>query len=256
MRPISLALRLWPCTALATVLGCATSSQTAPKPADDAALVAAPDRTEADRALDRGRHPVEMLAFLDVQPGMRVADLGAGGGYTTELLARAVAPGGVVYGQNSAKVLEFVAKPWVERLARPALKNVVRVDREFADPLPPEAQGIDLVVMNVVYHDLVAMSVDRARMNQAIFAALRPGGAFVVIDSSARPGSGTQDSPTLHRIDEQVVRTEVQAAGFRVAAEGDFLRNPNDSRDWNSSPRAAGERRGTSDRFVLRFVKP
>lgn len=93
-------------------------------------------------------------------------------------------------------------------------------------------------------------------MDRAVFQALRKGGVFVVVDSSARPGSGVSDSPTLHRIDEQVVKDEVLGAGFRLAAEGDFLRNPNDPRDWNASPRAAGVRRGTSDRFALRFEKP
>jgi predicted methyltransferase len=245
------------CAFLAVVAAaaCATTPRAVPPP-DYRALVAAPDRSEADRALDPGRRPADMLTFLSARPGMRVADLAAGGGYTTELLARAVAPGGVVYGQNSALLLKFAGEAWAVRLSRPALGDVVRVDREFDDPLPPDAKDLDLVVMNVAYHDLVAMKVDRARMDRAVLAALRPGGAFVVVDSSARPGTGTSDSPTLHRIDEQVVKDELAAAGFRLAAEGDFLRNPADTRDWNSSPRAAGERRGTSDRFALRFVKP
>jgi predicted methyltransferase len=219
-------------------------------------LVAAPDRLDADRAIDGGRHPVETLAFAGVRPGMRVADLAAGGGYTTELLARAVAPGGVVYSQNNAMLLKLAGKAWSDRLARPALVHVVRVEREFEDPLPPEARGLDLVVIYASYHDLVAMKTDRRRMNQAVFAALRPGGAFVVIDHSARPGSGVEDSPTLHRIDEELVKAELGAAGFRLAAYADFLRNPDDERDWSTSPRAAGARRGTSDRFALRFVKP
>jgi predicted methyltransferase len=187
---------------------------------------------------------------------MRVAELGAGGGYTTELLARVVGPDGSVYAQNSAVLLGFAGEVWAKRLQRPAMSRVVRLDREFDDPLPPEAMGLDLVVMNALYHDTVWMKTDRARMDRAVFEALRPGGAFVVVDSSARPGTGVADAQTLHRIDEQIVRDEVQAAGFRLAAEGSFLRNPADSRDWNSSPRAAGERRGTSDRFALRFVKP
>jgi predicted methyltransferase len=218
--------------------------------------VASPDRTAADRALDPGRHPVETLAFLAIAPGMKVAELGAGSGYTTELLARSVGPSGTVYGQNSAVLLGFVGEAWKERLARPALSNTVRVDRELDAPLPPEASGLDLVVMNALYHDTVWMKTDRAAMNRAVFAALRPGGAFVVIDSSARQGTGTAGAQSLHRIDEQLVRAEVLAAGFRLAGEGDFLRNPADTRDWNASPRAAGEKRGTSDRFVLRFVKP
>jgi len=220
-------------------------------------LVAAPDRTEADRALDAGRHPAELLAFFGISSGMRVAELGAGGGYTTELLARAVAPGGVVYGQNSPTVLQrFAEKPWSERLARPVMKDVVRVDREFDDPLPSEARDLDAVFMVLVYHDTVWMKVDRARMNHAVFQALKPGGIYAVVDHSARPGTGLGDVQTLHRIDEATLRKEIEAAGFQLAKDADFLRNPEDTRDWNDSPKTAGERRGTSDRFVLEFVKP
>jgi predicted methyltransferase len=93
-------------------------------------------------------------------------------------------------------------------------------------------------------------------MNRAIFAALRPGGVFGIVDHSARPGSGVADVKTLHRIEESVVRQEVEAAGFQLAARAEFLRNPDDRRDWNDSPSAAAERRGRSDRFVLKFVKP
>jgi predicted methyltransferase len=250
--------RLAPLAALSLLAACATAAPApqAPAPAGPAALVAAADRTEADRALDAGRRPVEFLAFLDLRPGMKVADLGAGGGYTTELLARAVGPSGRVWAQNSQALLGFVGEAWAARLARPVNANVVRVDREFDAPLPPEAAGLDLVVMNALYHDTVWMKTDRAAMDRAVLAALRPGGQFVVIDSSARAGTGTADAQTLHRIDEATVTAEVVAAGFRLAGTGDFLRNPADARDWNASPRAAAERRGTSDRFVLRFVKP
>ncbi len=217
----------------------------------------APDRSADDRALDAGRHPVELLQFLDVRPGMKVAEISAGGGYTTELLARSVAPNGLVYGQNSKFILErFAEKPWSARLATPAMKNVQRVDREFDDPLPPDAKDLDLVIDNLFYHDTVWMKTDRDKMNRSIFAALRTGGTYIVIDHSGRKGKGTTEAETLHRIDEQVVRDEVQKAGFRLAQEGTFLRNPNDTRDWSASPRVAGEKRGTSDRFALKFVKP
>jgi predicted methyltransferase len=249
--------------ALLLLAACATShAPAAGAPAgsgaaiDYAALVAAPDRTAADRALDPGRHPAELLAFLQVRPGMRVAEIVAGEGYTAELLARAVAPGGTVYAQNTATVLTLAGPLWPNRLARPAMKGVVRVDRELEDPLPPEARGLDLVVLHAVYHDTIWMGTDRARMNRALLEALAPGGALVVVDSSARPGSGTSDSYDLHRIDEKVVRDELQAAGFRLAATSDFLRNPADTRDWSAAPLDAAERRGTSDRFALRFVRP
>src|SRR5205814_9281268 len=109
--------------------------------------------------------------------------------------------------------------------ALPILKNVVRADVPFGDALPPEAKNLDLVVINVIYHDVANMPVDRVRMNRVIFNALQPGGAYVVIDSSAKDGSGLADTATLHRIDEKVVREEVEDAGFKLAAESKFLRN-------------------------------
>ncbi len=229
------------------------------EPAGNAALVAAADRTEDDRALDEQRRPQELLDFIGLEPGMKAADLMAGFGYTMELLARAVGPEGVVYGQNNAFVLErFAEAGWSERLAREAMAKVVRVDRELDDPLPPEAKALDAVVMVLFYHDSVWMKADRAAMNRAVFEALRPGGAYVIIDHAGREGTGVTEAQTLHRIEEATVREELAAVGFEFAAEADFLRNPEDARDWNAAPRAAAEagKRGESDRFVLKFVKP
>lgn len=220
-------------------------------------VVGSPDRSADDRALDAGRHPDQLLAFLGVRPGMRVAEIGSGFGYTTELLARAVAPNGVVYGQNSRFILDrFAEKPWSERLKKPVMKNVVRADREFDDPLPADAKNLDAVVNVLLYHDTVWMKTDRARMNRAIYGALKPGGVYVIVDHSGRPGTGATETESLHRIEEKVVREEVEQAGFKLVATADFLRNPADPRDWNASPRKAGDKRGTSDRFVLKFAKP
>jgi predicted methyltransferase len=219
--------------------------------------VAAPDRSDADRALDGGRFPAETLAFFEIRSGQRVAELGAGGGYTTELLARVVGPTGRVYGQNPKFVLErFAEKPWSERLAKPVNAQVVRVDREFDDPLPPEAVNLDAVLIVLSYHDAVWLETDRARMNAAIFAALKKGGVYGVIDHSARTGTGANDTKTLHRIEESVVTAEIEQAGFVLEKAADFMRNAADPRDWNASPTTAGEKRGTADRFVLRFRKP
>jgi predicted methyltransferase len=249
--------------AAAALAGCApgrhrpTVVRTVPVPAPIAAALAAPDRADADRALDAGRLPAETLAFAGIRAGMRVAELGAAGGYTTELLARVVGPSGVVYGQNTRFILDrFAEKPWSERLKRPAMRNVVRVDRPFDDPLPAEAGDLDAVLLVIFYHDTVWMDVDRAAMNRAVLRALRPGGVYLIVDHAARAGAGIAEVKTLHRIEEPVVRDEVEAAGFRLDAEATFLRNPHDPRDWNASPTAAGERRGSSDRFVLKFVKP
>lgn len=223
----------------------------APAP-DYAALVASADRSEDDKALDEGRKPAALLAFMDVRTGWAVADLGAGGGYTTELLARAVGPSGKVYAQNPAMVVEkFVKDAWPARLAKPINKQVIRVDREFDSPLPLEAKDLDLVVMNLFYHDTYWFGTDRKAMNDTVWKALKRGGAYVIIDHSGRRGSGVKEVKSLHRIEEQVVVDDVEASGFKLASTGDFLRNPKDTRDW-----MVFKDRGTTDRFVLKFVKP
>ena len=221
-----------------------------------AAIVAAPDRSADDKAMDAGRHPGETLAFFGVAPGMKVAEIAAGRGYTSELLARAVGDSGKVWAVNNKTLLGFVGEEWTKRLSAPAMKNVVRLDREFDDPLPPEAKDLDLVVNVLTYHDTVWMKVDRAKMNHAVFAALKPGGVYGIIDHSARAGAGMNEVQTNHRIEESALVADVLAAGFKLQSEAEFLKNPNDTRDWNDSPRVAGERRGTSDRFVLKFVRP
>ena len=218
-----------------------------------APILDANDRTADDRKLDRTRHPTELLTFAGVAPGMRVADLGAGLGYTTELLVRAVGPTGVVYAQNDPRIVAQIADRWAARLARPIDRDVVRVDRSFDDPLPPDARDLDVVVDYVFYHDTVWLQADRAAMNRAVFAALRPGGVYLVADASARAGRGVADAQTLHRIEQRVVEDEITQAGFVLAARGELWRAPADARDWDSS---SGERTGTEDRFVLRFVKP
>lgn len=240
----------------------ACASAPAPAPVTAAAPAAAspldaPDRSADDRALDAQRRPAEIAAFFHIAPGQRVADLFAGGGYTSEVLARVVGPTGAVFSQNNRFVIDrFAAAPWTARLATPVMSRVTRVEREFDAPLPPEATGLDAVIFILAYHDTVWMQTDRAAMNRAIFEALRPGGVYGIVDHSAAAGRGVQDVQTLHRIEESTLIDEVTAAGFRLDARSDMLRNAADARDWNASPRAAGERRGQSDRFVLRFVRP
>lgn len=238
----------------------ASSVNTATVPDYVRAAVDSADRTDADRALDAGRKPDLTLSFFGIRPGMKVAELGAGGGYTSELLARVVGTSGKVYAQNSAFILERFAKgPLTERLAKPdlaKLANITRSDRPFDDPLPAEVKDLDAVINVLFYHDTVWQGVDREKMNRAVFAALKSGGVYGIVDHSALPGSGLTAVETLHRIEEKVLREEIERAGFRLVSEGSFLKNPGDTRDWSTSPRVVGERRGTSDRFVLKFQKP
>jgi predicted methyltransferase len=229
--------------ALALVIaGCA-----APPPRDRIAqIVADPTRSDADRKNDERRNPVALYGFVGAQPGMRVLDVSAGGGYTTELLARIVGPQGKVYAQTpkpSSRLLE--------RMKSPAMANVVLVVRSFDDPVPPEAKGLDLVTLLFNYHDFGHWGVDRARLNHAVFEALKPGGRYVIADHSGRPGTGISESGTLHRVEEAFLRQEVEAAGFRLVEEGTFLRNPADPRD-----RETPDPPQPKDEFVLKFVKP
>ena len=244
---------------LVILVGCAgrTPSPGVPPATSGSAgdVVAAPDRTERDRSMDAHRKPVAMLAFFDVRPGMRVAELGAGGGYSTELFARAVGPRGVVYAQDTPNWDgPGLRKVWELRLARPALQNTKHFLRQWDEPLPEEATDLDAVYSVAVYHDAIAEKQDTAKMNHAVFAALKHGGTYAIIDNSAKAGTGAAEVERLHRIDEQLVRDEVQRAGFRFVAEDRFLRNPDDARDWNAD--SGVNKTHTQDRFALKFVKP
>jgi predicted methyltransferase len=217
---------------------------------DYAAIVAAPDRADADRQTDQRRDPVKLLAFTGVKSGMTVLDMGAGGGYSTELMARAVGPAGKVYGQNhepSARAKErFEA-----RMTKDMMKNVLALSRPFDDPLPPDVNNLDLITFFFFYHDTTYIAVDRAAMNRKLFAALKPGAFLVIADHSAKPGAGISVGKTLHRIEEAVLRSEVEAAGFKLVASGDFLRHPEDLRD-----EPVFQSKVPVDEFVLKFQKP
>lgn len=222
------------------------------KAPDYAAIVASPDRSDADRQTDQRRAPVKMLAFTGAKPGMKVLDMEAGAGYSTELLARAVAPEGTVYAQDSADIIErFVKDKFDTRAKNPAMKNVVHVVRNFDDPIPPDVSGLDLITFFFAYHDMTYMPVDRAEMNRKMFAALKPGGFLVIADHSARPGDGATVGKTLHRIEESTLRQEIEAAGFKLVSEADFLRNPADPRDA-----AVFHPKIPNDEFVLKYQKP
>jgi predicted methyltransferase len=218
---------------------------------DYQAIIAAPDRSEADRQTDQRRDPVKLLAFTGARSGMKVLDMGAGAGYSTELLARVVGPTGVVYAQNSAEIFERVKDRFNARAQSPAMKNVVPLIRSFDDPVPADVHDVDLITFLFFYHDTTYLNVDRAEMDRKLFAALKPGGALVIADHSARAGDGASVGKTLHRIEESVLRKEVEAAGFKLVAEGDFLRHPEDPRDAPVFRPAI-----PVDEFVLKFEKP
>ena len=260
----------------------ATSTTTSVNPLSReqvAAIVASPDRSQADRTNDQRRHPEDLLMFIGAKPGWTALDVSTGGGYTTELLSRVIGPSGIVWAQSRPRTAPSpqpaapeggappVGMPAPARTAADVLADrsaamkaagvqaapIAYVARPFDDPVPPEvANGqLDLVTLMFNYHDLGFMGVDRARMNAAIFRGLKPGGLYVIADHAGRPGTSISESGTLHRIEEAFLRREVEAAGFRLQSEGDFLRNPNDPRDQNT-PNPPQPK----DEFVLKFVKP
>jgi predicted methyltransferase len=218
---------------------------------DYAALLAAADRTDTDRAADKRRDPLPFLAFAGVRPGMKVLDMGAGGGYSTELIARAVAPGGVVYGQNSPNLGEKAKAAFEARLKSPAMKDVVADFRPFDDPIPPDVHDLDLITFLFYYHDTTYLSVDRAQMDRKMLAALKPGGFLVIADHSALPGQGTSVGQTLHRIEESTLRQELEGVGFHLVAEGDFWRSASDTHNFPSYKPDV-----PVDNFVLKFERP
>jgi predicted methyltransferase len=236
------------------VLALALAACAGPRPGaspDYAAIVAAADRSDADRQTDRRRDPATLLLFTRARAGMKVLDMGAGGGYSTELLARAVAPTGVVYAQDSPDVSPRAKERFEARMKTPAMKNVVRLERPFDDPAPPGVHDLDLITFFFFYHDTTYMAVDRARMNRALYDALKPGGVLVIADHSAKPGDGTSVGKSLHRIEEGALVREVEAAGFRLVERGEFLRHPEDPRDTPVFRPAV-----PVDEFVLKFGKP
>jgi predicted methyltransferase len=217
--------------ALAMLLtGCQTMG-TAPAP-DYAAIINAPDRTEADRKNDDRREPVKLLAFTGVRPGWKVLDMAAGAGYSTEIMARGAAPGGTVYAQNPPEMPARAAEGFATRIKTPAMKNVIDDRRAFDDPIPPNVDDLDLITFFFGYHDTTYMPVDRAKMDSALFKALKPGGYLVIADYAAAPGAGASVGKTFHRIDEDFLKKEVEAAGFKLVDEGNFLRNPSDPHNF------------------------
>jgi predicted methyltransferase len=219
--------------------------------ADYAALLAAPDRSDADRQADKRRDPAPFLAFAGPRPGMKVLDMGAGGGYSSELMARAVAPNGVVFAQNPSDLADRAKTAFAARMATPAMKNVVADTAPFDDPIPAGVQDFDLITFLFYYHDTTYMTVDRAQMNRKLFGALKPGGYLVIADHSALPGEGVSVGHTLHRIEESTLRQEVEAAGFKLVGTGDFWRHADDTHDFPSFKRDM-----PVDNFVLKFQKP
>ncbi len=209
--------------ALASFVGFGTTGAYAQAAPDYAALLAAPDRSDNDKQADKRRDPLPFLQFAGPRPGMKVLDMGAGGGYSTELMARAVAPNGAVYGQNPADASDKMKAAFEARLATPGMKNAAADVRPFDDPAPPGVNDLDMITFLFFYHDTTYMGVDRSAMNKAMFAALKPGGTLVIADHAALPGQGTTVGKTLHRIEESTRAPGNRGGRLQVRRRRQFL---------------------------------
>ncbi len=241
--------------ALTMILLAAGAAAARPLPANIRAAIHEPLRPAADVAAAAERKPAVMLQFADIRPGMRVMDMIPGGGYFTRLFATAVGPKGRVYSfQPSELDSHYTHKPPPINAVAAEYHNVSVVHASINELAAP--QPLDVVWTSRNYHDLkdpFFAPADTAKVDKAVFDALRPGGIFVVLDHSAAAGSGIADTNTLHRIDEAVVKKEVEAAGFRLVAESNALRNPKDTRTLKVFDPAI---RGHTDQFILKFRKP
>jgi predicted methyltransferase len=219
-------------------------------PAYIQAAVDDPVRSE-DREKDARRHGAELVAFSGVKPGDDVLELIPGSGYFTRIFSKVVGPKGHVYTVTPQPMEKYADDT---KKLPDTLKNV-NVAIQPADQLTVP-KPVDIAFTSQNYHDYPDKFMgptDPAALNKAVFAALKPGGTYIVIDHVAQAGSGTRDTDTLHRIDPALVKQQVEAAGFEYVGESDVLRNPADDHTLKVFDPTV---RGHTDQFAYKFRKP
>jgi predicted methyltransferase len=232
----------------ALVTGAQAASQKLP---DYNALLAQPDRSDADKQNDQRRHASELLAFTGCKPGMKELDMAADAGYSTELMARCVGPKGKVYAQNDPGLPQKPMDAFKARMEKPAMKNVVSDVQAFENPIPKGVKNLDLVTFFFGYHDVANTATDRVKMNKAMFDALKRGGTLVITDYAAAPGAPATTSKQYHRLDQAIEKSELEKAGFKYVADGNFLRQPSDTHDF-----IIFGAKQPIDIYVMKFKKP
>jgi predicted methyltransferase len=235
----------------------ATCVQAASVPGNVTAAVADVNRPDADKQRDANRKPADTLVFLGVKSGGKVSEVIPGGGYFTRLFSKAVGPKGHVYAlvperpANAPADMPDLAARVKAIAADPNYSNVSVVVAPLSALAAPEP--VDLVFTAQNYHDLHNFPVDVVAFNKIIFDSLKPGGVYVVLDHSAEAASGLRDTNKLHRIDADVVKQEVTAAGFEFVGSSDLLANAGDPRTATVFDPSI---RGKTDQFILKFRKP
>ena len=221
------------------------------------AIAQGPCRLASHRSRDEARKPAETMAFYGVKNGMKVAELIAADGYFSGVLAATVGNNGRVYAQNNKFIVDYLVKqnkidtPLAPMLAQPGCNNIVEITAELDNPgLPLE---LDAVFMVMVYHDFKDQKWDSDAVNTLVFKSLKRGGVYGIIDHRSAPGTGVSDVGKNHRIEENVVISEVERAGFRLAEKSDLFANAKDPLNVSVFDKAV---RDHTDRFSLKFVKP
>jgi predicted methyltransferase len=228
-------------SALAVLMLFAAPAFAAPSAAVVAAVADA-GRPDADKAVDALRKPAETIEFAGVKPGDKVAELAPGAGYFTRILAKTVGDSGKVYTYGGRPALP--TNP-------PVAANVTPVAGTNADFAVPEP--VDVVWTSRNYHDFQNAMPDMSGYNKKVFAALKPGGTYFILDHAAAADAADDVTSKLHRSKEATVRAQVEAAGFRFVASSDILRNPAD----NGTERVQEQDvRGKTNQYLIKFVKP
>ena len=220
-----------------------------------ASALADPARPATDRERDAARMPAQLLAFAQIEKGEKVGDFVMGGGYLTRILAAAVGPTGRVYAFQPAEFIAFKAQYGTDqKTVDEAYTNVDAVAGPFAAPAFPVPLDTIVTVQN--FHDLYLKPFPEgngAKASAALFAALKPGGTLVVVDHSAKAGTGTTMADSLHRIDQAAVVAALTKAGFKLEATSALYARPADPRTASVFDASI---RGKTDQFALRFRKP
>jgi predicted methyltransferase len=234
----------------------ASAGAAGPLPSYIQAAVSDAGRPDADKARDADRKPGDMVAFSGIKPGSKVVDLIPGGGYFTRVFSKAVGPRGHVYAFIPDELLKrhATAADSIKTLsADSGYQNVSVIEAPIKGFNAPESLDVAWTSQN--YHDLHnwAPPEDLVAFNKAVFAALKPGGIYIVLDHAAAAAAPAEVTETLHRIDPEVVKNEVMAAGFKLDGISDALKHPDD--DHSAKVFDAGVR-GKTDQFILKFRKP
>jgi predicted methyltransferase len=214
-------------------------------------------RPADDVARDAARKPAAMIAFAKITPGQTIVDLLPGGGYFTRVFSQAVGPKGKIVALVSAQYAARNPKAGTDiqaLAAEPAYANVEAAIRDLGDVGAPGS--VDRVFTAQNYHDLRSSKLPpntAEGVNRAVFAALKPGGYYIIIDHSAAKGAGLSVVDTLHRIEATTLKAEVLAVGFKFDGERKMLANTADDRTKMVFDPAI---RGKTDQFVYRFIKP